>query len=186
MVTYYPFLTESPISPHRYERDIRILLEARQLYERACLWGRLSRVWGRLIRRERALLDLATIAAACNVHTRHYLGRQTVLIRQICGTEGRSADFDALFYPRHEHNQGRWIGLAAARIIGLSLPPVELIQVGDSYFVRDGHHRISVARALGEQYIEAEVTVWQVREPLPGKQPAVPTLPQLAAIKLDR
>jgi hypothetical protein len=43
------------------------------------------------------------------------------------------------------------------------LPPVALIQVGDVYFVRDGHHRISVARALGRNQIEAKVTAWQMR-----------------------
>ncbi len=43
----------------------------------------------------------------------------------------------------------------------MALPPVDLIQLGDTYFVRDGHHRISVARALGYAYIDANVTVWQ-------------------------
>jgi hypothetical protein len=97
-----------------------------------------------------------------------------VPIQQIWGSEGRSADFDSLFYPRQGHSQGRWVGIAAARMMGLVLPPVDLIQVGDGYFVRDGHHRISVARALGEEYIEAEVTLWQVSRPLAGKQPVSP------------
>jgi len=43
---------------------------------------------------------------------------------------------------------------------GLVLPPVQLIQVGADYYVRDGHHRVSVTRALGLDVIEAEVTVW--------------------------
>ena len=47
--------------------------------------------------------------------------------------------------------------MAQAKLDGTVLPPVELIQVGDIYFVRDGHHRISVARALGEEYIDAEI-----------------------------
>jgi hypothetical protein len=49
---------------------------------------------------------------------------------------------------------------------------VELVQVGDVYFVRDGHHRISVALALGQRDVEAEVTLWQVTGPLPWEQPA--------------
>jgi hypothetical protein len=44
---------------------------------------------------------------------------------------------------------------------------VELIQIGEVYFVQDGHHRISVARALGQRTIEAQVVVWQVSGPLP-------------------
>jgi hypothetical protein len=50
------------------------------------------------------------------------------------------------------------------------MPPVELIQVRDVYFVQDGHHRISVARALGELDIEAKVTIWQVSGPLPWER----------------
>jgi hypothetical protein len=49
------------------------------------------------------------------------------------------------------------------------LPPVELIQVGDVFFVRDGHHRVSVARAMGQEYAEAEVTIWE------GDRPPTPT-----------
>jgi ParB-like chromosome segregation protein Spo0J len=44
---------------------------------------------------------------------------------------------------------------------GLTLPPVDLIRVGESYFVRDGHHRVSAARALGQAFIEATVTEWK-------------------------
>jgi hypothetical protein len=49
---------------------------------------------------------------------------------------------------------------------------VELVQVGDVYFVLDGHHRISVARALGQQDIEAKVMVWRVTGPLPWERSA--------------
>jgi hypothetical protein len=54
---------------------------------------------------------------------------------------------------------------------------VELIQVGDLYFVRDGHHRISVARAWGQATIDAEVTVWEVVGPLPWERPATVAQP---------
>jgi hypothetical protein len=178
-----PFLMESSTpSKSRYGRDVLMVLAARRLYERTCGQGRLSWLWGLISRRSRRLLDLTTLEAACNIHARHYLGVQTVLIEQICGSEDRSADFDALFYPRQGHSRERWESIAAARMMGLVLPPVELIQVGDGYFVRDGHHRISVARALGEQYIEAEVTVWQVSGSLSWQWSASPTLAQPMAI----
>jgi hypothetical protein len=51
------------------------------------------------------------------------------------------------------------------------LPPVALVQVGESYYCLDGHHRISVAHAFQQQDIEAKVTVWQVEGPLPGAAP---------------
>jgi hypothetical protein len=73
--------------------------------------------------------------------------------RHIRGSESRSSDFDRDFNPLHDHNRRRWLNVAAARQRGKALPLVKLIQVGDVYFVRDGHHRISVARALGQRSI---------------------------------
>jgi len=64
--------------------------------------------------------------------------------------------------------------------MGTPLPPVELVQVGDVYFVRDGHHRISVARTVGQRDIEAEVTVWHVDGPLPWEEPLATESPQFA------
>lgn len=93
-------------------------------------------------------------------------------IERILGSEGRSSDFDRDFNPLRDHNKGRWLGVAAARQRGKPLPPVALIQVGDVYFVQDGHHRISVARALGQWAIEASVVVWQVDGPLPWERAA--------------
>ncbi len=90
----------------------------------------------------------------------HYSGLQTVPVRRIVGSEGRTADFDARFRPLHQRFRDRWVSVAAARLRGLRLPPVELIAIGAHYYVRDGHHRISVALALGEEFIEANVTAW--------------------------
>jgi hypothetical protein len=95
-----------------------------------------------------------------------------VLIGQIRGSQDRSHDFDHDFNPLQDHNKGRWLGIAAARQRGKALPPVELVQVGDVYFVRDGHHRISVARALGQRDIKAKVMVWRVTGPLPWEESA--------------
>jgi hypothetical protein len=98
---------------------------------------------------------------------------QTVAIGQIRGSEGRCEDFDSSFQPLKEHAEERWVSVARAQLRGLSLPPIELIQLGDVYFVRDGHHRISVAAALGQQEIDAVVTIWQVVEPAQEQRPGV-------------
>jgi hypothetical protein len=182
MVIFDPILESIGPSGNGYERDIWMVQAARRLYEQACSRGRLKRLWRLMTRRSTRLLDLSAIEAAYQLQTRHYLGVQMVSIDQIAGSEGRSRDFDNLFYPCQKHSQERWLGIAAARMMDLALPPVELIQVGASYFVRDGHHRLSVARALGEQYIEAEVTVWQINNPLPGKRPVSSKLPQPSTI----
>ena len=49
----------------------------------------------------------------------------------------------------------------------LPLAPIQLIQVGDAYFVRDGHHRISVSRAFGQVAMDAEVITWKAQPPFP-------------------
>jgi hypothetical protein len=82
---------------------------------------------------------------------------QTVSISldEIIGSEDKAADFDADFRPLDTHSRDRWISVALARRQGRALPAVELVQAADGYYVRDGHHRISVARAVGLLSIEA-------------------------------
>jgi hypothetical protein len=80
-----------------------------------------------------------------------------VPVRQIAGSEDRTGDFDADFHPLQWNSRDRWMSVFVAWRRGASLPPVDLMRVGDMYYVRDGHHRISVARALGQEYIDAVV-----------------------------
>lgn len=81
-------------------------------------------------------------------------------LADIRGSEGRTNDFDDQFYPLTSQGRQRWQRVAQALIEGMALPPAELIQVGGEFYVRDGHHRLSVTRALGQEVIEANVTVW--------------------------
>ena len=144
--------------------------QAVSLYNRISLKGQLSRLWERLSGSSLRLLTLVEIEKSLKVHNRHFAGIQSVLIRQIRGTEGRSEDFDAGFSSLNERSKSRWLSIATARKLGTRMPPVELIQVGEIYFVRDGHHRISVALAFGEEAIDAEVTVWETASPLPWEK----------------
>lgn len=118
--------------------------------------------WWLPLGRPSRLLHLGSLQAGASLRNARYAGLQSVPIRQIRGSEGRCDDFDVAFCPLKKHNRSRWVALAAAWLGGAVLPPVALIQVGDTHFVRDGHHRISVARALGQEMIDAEVTVWDV------------------------
>lgn len=155
------FLQASICRPVGRDRETR---DALRLYRGACSAAWLSRI-PLLTAPPRHLLDLETVRSAHAVRGSHYIGVRAVPIRQICGSEGRCTDFDASFRPLNIHNKCRWLSVAAVRLRGVSLPPVELIQVGADYFVRDGHHRISVARAMGQDYIDAEVTVWESDRP---------------------
>lgn len=136
---------------------------ARQLYGRAWLSGCLSRIWASLTGQPSHLLTLAEATATQNVGSCYSTGWQLVPIDRIQGSQGRCHDFDRNFYPRCDHLKSRWLSVATAQQLGVALPPVELIQVGDIYFVRDGHHRISVAKALGQLEINAEVRVWEIK-----------------------
>ena len=84
-------------------------------------------------------------------------GVHLIALDQIIGSEGRSHDFDDQFYPITEHTRDRWLSIAMAMGTGKPLPPVQLAKSASGYVVRDGHHRISVARAFGQEVIEAEV-----------------------------
>lgn len=126
----------------------------------ARLHAEAGRLQSALTRRPRQLLELPAARSSGAMGGGRYAGLKTVSIARIRGSEGRSSDFDREFYPLRPHDAGRWMSVAAAREDGVALPPVQLIQVGDAYYVRDGHHRISVARAMGQLEIEAEVTVW--------------------------
>jgi hypothetical protein len=155
-------------------RKARAREEARQLYHGACGRGWLHRMLSVLTRRVNHLLKLAEIEASSTLRNSHHIGMQTVPIDQIRGSVGRYHDFDSAFCPLKNHLSSRWLRVATARQMGITLPLVRLIQVGDVYFVKDGHHRISVARALGQQYMEADVEVWQVTGSLPWERADAP------------
>lgn len=133
-------------------------MEATQMFERRIAQGRRKRIVSTLTRRANRLNSL--VALCGNRGKARYAGIQIIPLSRITGTENRSDEFDGDFYPLSDHLEDRWVNVAIAQIRDIKLPPVELIQVGDDYFVRDGHHRISVARAFGQDAIDAEVTMW--------------------------
>jgi hypothetical protein len=86
-----------------------------------------------------------------------YMGSQTVPIKMIVGSEGRYHDFNKYFLPRKEHLRGRWQRVDEAHLKDIILPPILLYEIGGAYFVRDGNHRVSVAKMQGVEFIDAEV-----------------------------
>ena len=108
--------------------------------------GWFLQVLGKLTRRCFCLDDLKDTLRQHPVESSRYVGLQTVAIRRIHGTLGRSDEFDAEFHPTQERSRARWMDIALEKLRGRDLPPVELIEVAGNYYVRDGHHRISVSR----------------------------------------
>ena len=168
------------IQNHRQGEEFWATCAALKLYRHArygCMWGKL---WLALTGRPRTLLDLDAVRAASTLGSCHYGGMRTVPIGLIQGSEGRCHDFDAGFRPLRSHSRERWVRIAAARLMRTPLPPVTLTLAGDRYFVLDGHHRVSVARALGQIEIDAEVTVCEYAGPLPWEQAVTARIPALS------
>lgn len=134
---------------------------ARRLFDRVYMKGRRLQMWAELTRRPWRLLDLNDVASLLKVEGRFSGGMQVVPIDDIQGSVSRSRDFDRRFRPIQKHTRQRWVDIAAARLADINLPMVELVQMGNFYYVTDGHHRISVAKAFGAVDIEAVVTIWQ-------------------------
>jgi hypothetical protein len=84
-------------------------------------------------------------------------GLQEVPLDAIVGTLGRAREFTRAFLPREESLRSRWEQVRRMVEGPTGLPPVDLYKVGDAYFVVDGHHRVSVARSLGLERLEARV-----------------------------
>lgn len=112
------------------------------------------------------LLPFEEVRSRLNVRGQHYLGPQTVPIRQIVGSEGRYVDFDRQFAPRHDATKFRWMSIDRAHHELMNLPAIELYKLDDIYFVKDGHHRVSVAYQQGQLEIDAIVTELVVDVPL--------------------
>ena len=84
-------------------------------------------------------------------------GIQVIPVHRIIGSVDRSHEFDEQFRPISDVTEARWISVAKAFLQGRPMPPLEVIQVDQVYFVVDGNHRTSVARALGQDFIDAHV-----------------------------
>jgi hypothetical protein len=101
-----------------------------------------------------------------------YIGMKTVPITKIAGSEGRYQDFDNHFLPKTRNLRQRWESVDEAHLTDIVLPPIQLYEIGGLYFVRDGNHRVSVAKAQGIDFIDAEVISLQSEIMLkPGTTP---------------
>jgi hypothetical protein len=135
---------------------------------------------GRRLRREpddvALMLPFEEVVEALGRTGQHDLGLRVVPLDAIVGTVDRAVDFDRGFRPTSARLRSRWERIASAQRRGESLPPVSLFKIGDVYFVRDGHHRVSVAKSLGRQDIDAYVTEVTTRLRL-GEDTRVSELP---------
>jgi len=124
----------------------------------------------------RPLLSFDEVRRAARLEGQSYRGLKDVPIAEIRGSVGRPNDFDASFLAVKPLMRKRWEQLDGAMRRGEAVPPIEVYHLGDIYFVKDGHHRVSVARHLGWKTIPARVIEVKTRAPLSGDMDAAALL----------
>ena len=122
---------------------------------RASLRRLRDRAFGRSARAH--VLSFEEARSALTRWSQVYRGMRTVEVEKIVGSVGRCRDFDSYFLPVKVSMSVRWGRVDRAYHRGVELPAVSLYKIGETYFVRDGNHRISVARYHGVAAIDAEV-----------------------------
>ena len=118
----------------------------------------IGRVVARLRRECSRLLAFDEVGEGGLAHNRRRLGLREVEVSKIVGSVGRHDAFDRGFMPTKASLAERWKRVDRAFHCGLDLPAVRLYKIGESYFVEDGNHRVSVARYQRVETIEADVT----------------------------
>jgi hypothetical protein len=104
------------------------------------------------------ILPFEEVVQALGRRGERRLGQQLITLDSIVGTVDRGREFDRRFRPTSQRVRPRWERIAAAQRRGEGMPPIDVYRIGDLHFVKDGHHRVSVARALGHRDINAFVT----------------------------
>jgi len=133
----------------------------RRARRRAFMRGVMS--WFR--RSDNALLAFDEVRRGIHAQAQREGGYREVPIDHIVGSVGRYRDFDRAFLPRQVQTRDRWERVDHAHIDGTDLPPIDLYKIGETYFVKDGNHRVSVARERGQKFIDAHVI--EVSAPAP-------------------
>ncbi|MCL4858414.1 MAG: hypothetical protein KJZ93_03360 [Caldilineaceae bacterium] len=139
---------------------------AREHYKRNVQRAQMADLLGLVSGHNTDLVSFEEVAKKLKARQQVARGTQMVPLAKIVGSVGRYRDFTRTFLPRASANPERWIRLDAAVNALETVPPVELFKIGDVYFVRDGNHRVSVARANGLTHIEATVTEVKTQLPL--------------------
>ncbi len=145
-------------------RSIAVRNQSYVLFNKTLVRGFFRRLFACIFQKSCELLSLANIMVNGSPMNGSEIGIKSIPLHKIVGSENRCKDFDNHFTPKSERNHQRWLRISDMFLLGESIPAIELIQVGDYYFVRDGHHRVSVAKAMGRAFIDAKITVYQLAE----------------------
>ena len=126
-------------------------------FDAARLKAKIQKVFSTFRWKNPNLLSFYEVTKLIKPDSEAYLGMQTIEVKKIIGSENRYQDFSLAFYPTNNALKNRWESVDAARLDNITLPPISVYKIGEWYFVRDGNHRVSVARSEGMEFIDAEV-----------------------------
>lgn len=143
--------------------------QARDDFNKARSKATISHILNAMTPERQKLLSLGDIRKLIKPKSETYIGMKAVDIDLIIGSEGRYKDFNRTFLPKKEFIRNRWESIDKAHLKSIILPPIKLYEISGSYFVRDGNHRVSVAKLKGVRSIDAEVIRLDTEIPLsPG------------------
>lgn len=140
--------------------------DSQQRFQDALWHSTISTVFDKLSKKNPTLLSLDEVLQVTKSKNKKYIGVSTILVKDIIGSEGRFDDFNHNFLPKKSALKTRWTKIDTLYAEGKILPPITAYKIGQYYFVRDGNHRVSVAKSRGQEYIDAEVTEYQLKVPI--------------------
>lgn len=148
--------------------DPNIYRKALDDFRRARSKAALQRFWAGIQGRSLDLLPYDEISTKLRAVSQTDRGIKQVPLKDIVGSVNRIQDFDRNFLPLRDDDVHRWAGVKTAMTSPLAkgVPPVSLYQIGDAYFVLDGNHRVSIAKEMGMETIEAYVTEVKTKVPV--------------------
>jgi nucleotide-binding universal stress UspA family protein/ribosome modulation factor len=148
--------------------DANTYRQALDDFRRARSKAAMQRFWAGIRGRSLDLLPYDEISTKLRAVSRTDRGIKQVPLKDIIGSVNRIQDFDRNFLPLRDDDIYRWAGVKTAMTspIAKGVPPVSLYQIGDAYFVLDGNHRVSIAKEMGMETIEAYVTEIKTKVPI--------------------
>ncbi len=148
------------ILPNAAAREITISGSTVQRdFERACSRAAWLHIKAMITGQPDDLLWMARARESTGPLNESYRGVKTIEVDSIAGSESRATEFNSDFLPRKRHLDARWSRVNSAFHEGLELPPIRVFELEGDYFVRDGNHRVSVAKYYGVKCIDAEVVL---------------------------
>ncbi len=146
--------------------DESIEKEANKDFDKARFKADLENIFSFIKKDKSELLSFEVVRQALKPTNQSYKGVHAIPINKIVGSEGRYKDFNRSFLPKIDTIRDRWKNVDKAHYKDIELPPIQVYKIGDVYFVKDGNHRVSVAKQQGKKFIDASVIELNIKVPI--------------------